>query len=193
MLVILYGQTGAGKDYIARKLLGSLGVDAYLAKRPTTRPKRSDKEESYYQFLTDEAFQRGVEKKEILFPKVFNNWNYGVYFGITAQARDKESIYLMTCEKETAFEVADWVGKSEDTNVMLIEIVADEKIRMERAKGRQKNPDVNEIKRRIEADKKDYAEIDRKPDTYYFSDTPFVWMALSALQDKIMEKLKENN
>ena len=28
MLVILYGQTGAGKDYIARKLLGSLGVDA---------------------------------------------------------------------------------------------------------------------------------------------------------------------
>lgn len=67
MLVILYGQTGAGKDYIARKLLGSLGVDAYLAKRPTTRPKRSDKEEAYYQFLTDEAFQRGVEKKKFYF------------------------------------------------------------------------------------------------------------------------------
>lgn len=186
MLVILYGKTGAGKDYTANKLVAALGLNAFLVKRPTTRPQRSKHEETYYHFLPEHLFLEQMKTQDILFGKKFHRWYYGVYFGITAQARDRESIYIMTCDKETAFDVADRVRRTNGAIAMVIEVVADKDVRFARAKARESNPDIEEIKRRMQSDDEDYRQIKRKPDLFYISDGPFQRLNFNKLTHKIL-------
>lgn len=167
MLLILYGKTGSGKDYLAETLAKDFS-HFYHVKRPTTRPKRSDKETGYYRFYTDHGFLNLIESDDILFPKTFREWHYGVFKGISAQARDTEDCYILTVEKETAFEVADHV-RNNNGLAYVVEVNAPAKTRLSRVLNREKQPDQEEAKRRMAADDIDYAAIRRIPDFYFSS------------------------
>lgn len=166
MLLVLYGKSGSGKDYLAKKLTQDFS-NYYQVKRPTTRPKRSEREVDYYRFYTENGYQEALKADEILFTWNFRGWDYGIYRGISAQARDKEDCYVLTIDKNSAFEVAEYV-KQFGGLAYIVEVNAPEKIRKNRILKREVSPDTKEVDRRLKSDKEDYDNNTNIPN-YYFS------------------------
>lgn len=156
MLIVLYGKTGAGKDYLARYLKHNYNVEQLI--RPTSRPKRTDRETSYYDFYTEGEFLKKVEETNSIFAvRNFRGWYYGVYNNLP----DENKTYVLTGDKDTAFDVKDIFPKA-----VIIEVEADRNIRYNRAVGREEKPDLAEILRRMKMDDIDYASNRNKPDFY---------------------------
>jgi guanylate kinase len=78
LLLVLSGPSGAGKDTVLTALKEQ-GFPFELIVTVTTRPRRdSERDNIDYRFITREAFQKMVEKKELLeWANVYGNW-YGV-------------------------------------------------------------------------------------------------------------------
>lgn len=163
MLLILYGKTGSGKNYLADKLVNEYGYK-YIV-RPTSRPKRDYDESDIYKFFTMKEFDILHAKQKIIFPKTFNNWRYGIFSTISELASQEEGKYILVGDKGMAFQVADYLSG----NCIVAEVVADMETRKSRAIGREDNPDVEEVLRRLGTDEIDYDNIERTPDVYYDS------------------------
>lgn len=166
MILFLYGKTGTGKDYLANEL----SQDNYFIqpKRPTSRPMRNEEEKNYYDFYTREKFNEKVENKEIILEDEFGSgWKYGFYRDVLSQSRDSD-FYVLTGDKKAAFDMKDLIG--DKGIVIIVEMKADTKIRLQRIKNREDSPDMEEVRRRMLSDDKDYQDIDRIPD-YYFEST----------------------
>lgn len=166
MLIFLYGKTGSGKDFLASRLIEDLVY--YRAKRPTTRPMRSEKEKEYYSFYSEEEYDKMVSRGDILFDRSFRGWKYGVFKEVVSKVND-EDIFVMTGDKGLAFDLKKTF--TSNLNLLLVEVKADETERLRRVSIREKTPNMTEIRRRMISDDKDYAEIDSLPD-YYFESSP---------------------
>lgn len=155
MLIFLYGKTGAGKDYIARYLQKNYQFDQL--KRPTTRPQRSEREKSYYEFLSEEDFEERVLSGFIPVHYGFRGWRYGVFRNLGIGNK------VLTGDKTTAFSVKT-MAEEQGIKIVLVEVVADEAVRIKRISGREKKPDLKEMARRMKSDDIDYENHSGIPD-----------------------------
>jgi guanylate kinase len=78
MLVLMSAPSGAGKDAVRERLI-AWGIPAHFAVTATTRPKRPDEVEGYdYLFLSEEDFQRLVDKDGLIEHAEVYGRHYGV-------------------------------------------------------------------------------------------------------------------
>ena len=146
------GQAGAGKDSFVNAIIK--GNYLSLAKpiiSCTTRPIRENEQDGVnYHYLTNEEFAEQVVNGEMLEATVFNNWCYGT----STKNLDKNAINLGVFNPEGV----EILRGYDNIDLIVIYIVADDKVRLLRQLNREEHPDCNEIVRRFGTDKQDFRE-----------------------------------
>lgn len=150
-MICIYGKSGSGKDIFSELLIQN--NDFVLCKRPTTRPKRYNSVDNNYVFMSEKEFENN---DNIVFKTQFREWWYGVY---KEHLKSHNNLLVLTIDGITANKI-----KKEYPSTILIEIRADKNVRKNRCIQRETNPDIFEINRRMNADDKDYKNLEFKPD-----------------------------
>lgn len=151
-ILALFGPSGSGKDTIAKYIVEHYPSQTSAIVSCTTRPKRDyEKNKVDYYFLTNEEFTSYVLNGEMLEATEFRHWFYGT--PLWALSTDTINIGVFNPE---GIEIL-----LEDPRIDLIpvEVLASDKIRLIRSLNREKNPDCEEICRRFFTDKKDFDNI----------------------------------
>ena len=158
-IIALMGPSGSGKDFILKLLKHSKGRYERLIINKvnfitpaTTRPARLNEihGDNYY-FITDERFERGIKEGEFAEFQTFNNWHYGVY-----KNDIKEECWNIGVFNINAIQL---LKINSDYNIYPILCSCSDRARLIRQLQREDNPDIKEILRRYEADKKDFLTI----------------------------------
>lgn len=151
-IIAIMGQAGAGKDSFVNAIIK--GNYLSLAKpiiSCTTRPIRENEQDGVnYHYLTNEEFAEQVVNGEMLEATVFNNWCYGT----STKNLDKNAINLGVFNPEGV----EILRGYDNIDLIVIYIVADDKVRLLRQLNREEHPDCNEIVRRFGTDKQDFRE-----------------------------------
>lgn len=151
-IIAVMGQAGAGKDSFVNAIIK--GNYLSLAKpiiSCTTRPIRENEQDGVnYHYLTNEEFAEQVVNGEMLEATVFNNWCYGT----STKNLDKNAINLGVFNPEGV----EILRGYDNIDLIVIYIVADDKVRLLRQLNREEHPDCNEIVRRFGTDKQDFKE-----------------------------------
>lgn len=149
-IIAVMGQAGAGKDSFVNAII----KENYLSlAKPiiscTTRPIRENEQDGVnYHYLTNEEFAEQVVSGEMLEATVFNNWCYGT----STKNLDKNAINLGVFNPEGV----EILRGYDNIDLIVIYIVADDKVRLLRQLNREEHPDCNEIVRRFGTDKQDF-------------------------------------
>lgn len=157
-IIALFGEAGSGKDYLYNKVVrwdeeGILDTVFNQVVKSTTRPIRENEIHGvHYHFLTDKEFELSKNVGLISAISEYRGWYYGINAG--AVTTTKPNLVVLDIQQ-----IRDLL-KKEDIDLTLFKISASPKTRMLRQLNREDNPDVDEINRRYEADKKEYAAID---------------------------------
>ena len=148
-MIILFGKSGAGKDYLLRKVYESRPDVLNLIVSDTTRPRRVLFEEDGidYNFITEEEFY----KREHIEASFFNNWCYGT--PVSSLSKDKINIAVMNLDGIRQ------LYNRDDLDIHLFYISCDDKTRVIRQITREPYPDIKEICRRFLADEEDFKNI----------------------------------
>lgn len=153
MLILVCGKSGTGKSAIVKELI-NLGYTKVVT--DTTRPPRRGEEHGIdYYFDSEEEFDELLNEGEFLEISRYNTrkglWRYGTTRGAVADAGDKAVIILNPSglkkfrKKKVEMKVV-LVESSEDTILDRLAIRGDE---------------PTEIVRRMDADNKDFEDIDQ--------------------------------
>ncbi|WP_036611056.1 guanylate kinase [Oribacterium sp. P6A1] len=161
MIYYLFGKSASGKDTIYKKLK-ELKPEWKEVTPYTTRPIREGETEGVeYHFVSNEQMDQfrkeGKIIEERVYQTVYGPWRYGTVDDGQIQLSG-ESDYLMIGVLESYISTRDYVGEK---NIRPIYIEVPDEIRLERAKRREmleKNPKLDEMMRRFEADNKDFSE-----------------------------------
>lgn len=156
IVVALFAPAGAGKDYLVKKIKNSLYIKDNIVSEivsQTTRPPRdNEKNEIDYYFKTEDDFLKDIDSGCLLEWTNFRNWYYGT--NLNSLNKDKINIGVFNIEGIRN------LLKDDRIEVYPVHIIASDKIRLIRQLSREKNPDIEEIMRRYEADKRDFSNID---------------------------------
>lgn len=153
-IVALFGEAGAGKDYIQKQIMETDFGKRKLSKiiSCTTRPPReNEKEEVNYYFLP--TAEKLVEKDLIEFT-IFKNWWYGT--PIESLNKNKINIGVFNISGIDQLINKDYFNR---IDCLPIYIKTFDKIRLLRQLNRESNPDCEEICRRFRSDKTDFKNI----------------------------------
>lgn len=158
-LLILFGESSAGKDTIQRWLVSNLpnthGIVSY-----TTRPPRDyEIEGKEYHFTTKENFRKLIAENKILEYTVFNWWYYGTC--IDDLKKDKINVGVFNPEG-----IRNLLKYSEKIDILPVWIQTSEKTRLLRSLNREINPNCIEICRRFLADVDDFSKINFNYEIY---------------------------
>lgn len=145
-MIAIMGPSGAGKDSVAREVV-KRNPDLELMYMYTTRPKR-DTGDNAYEFISRATFAQMISLDLIVYYEEYNNWYYG--YGLKEDT-DKTQVVVATPSAVRHF--------SENPNIELTTyyLLVPEEERINRSLRREVNADRNEIARRAEADRKDFA------------------------------------
>lgn len=150
-IIALYGESASGKDTFLQKALEYF-KDLHKIVSSTTRPPRDgEKDGIAYHFLTNEEFARQVIDYSMFEAATFRGW----YYGTNINDLDKDKINIGVFNTSSL----DIILKDERFEVIPVYFKASPKVRLMRALERENNPDVNEIIRRYQTDKKDFEEF----------------------------------
>ena len=161
-IVALFGPSCAGKDTIAKYLKDKM-PNTHEIISCTTRPKRDYEQEGVDYFFLTEEFAEKVLNGSMLEATSFRDWFYGT--PIEALDENKTNIGVFNISG------IDCLLKDNRLEVIPIYITCEDKIRLQRAINREKNPDCEEICRRFLTDLKDFEEIPFEHYVYYNGDT----------------------
>lgn len=157
-IIALFGQAGSGKDYLFNKIVqydedGVLEPMFNKIVKATTRPKRENEEEGiHYWFMSPEVFAARRAENYISGVSEYRGWYYGIDIGSIAE--DKPNLVILDIQQ-----IRDLLTR-DNVDLTLFQITASPKTRMLRQLNRETSPDVDEINRRYNADKKEYDTID---------------------------------
>lgn len=156
MILVICGKSGAGKDYLTQELLKHYPKSFKRIARPVSRPIRDNEVDGdNYHFLTPNEFLTKVETNEIVLPKIFRGWYYGIFASDLSQENLTSPTYnILVADKGLALDLAKVIP-----GVITLEVVADDNVRVERGIAREENPDVEEIHRRLGTDAEDYKDL----------------------------------
>lgn len=161
-VIALMGEAGSGKDTLARALVKETGWNNIVS--CTTRPPRERELNGIdYWFLDNDTFTQKVLNGEILEATIFNNWGYGT--AINALSADCPNIGVFNPAGIRALSV----DRRIDLHTYYLEV--SEKDRLIRQLQREMNPDIDEIFRRLKADREDFDDLEFKYTTLINSST----------------------
>lgn len=150
-VIALFGKSGVGKDTIQKYLINNMS-DIHKIIGCTTRPKRDYEIEGIdYNFLKLEDFLYELKEKNIIEYTEFRNWMYGTQL----KAFDKDKINIGIFNPASIEKIL----TDNRFDVLPIQIITSNKIRLLRSLNREENPDCKEICRRFLSDEKDFESI----------------------------------
>ena len=156
-MIILCGMTSSGKDYV-KKLLLEAGMNSIVTH--TTRPMRKGEIDGQsYHFISTEEFLK-LEKENYFVETAYydvaskERWYYGTSYKSLSKDLLEKVLILNPIGIKSIFEKLTPVELS---TVFVVYLYCDESTIKERLIKRGDNPE--EAKRRIEADKRDFADI----------------------------------
>ena len=160
-IVAVMGKAGAGKDsFIEALIKGNYLPWAKPIISCTTRPIRENEQDGVnYHYLTDEEFIAQQNNGEMLEATIFNNW----YYGTSLKNLDKNALNIGVFNPEGV----EILRNNQQIDLLVIYIIADDKVRLLRQLNREEHPDCDEIIRRYGTDKQDFrtSRIEKiKPD-----------------------------
>lgn len=151
--VIIVGKSGAGKDYLLRKLVEK-GMKPAL--KWTTRPQRKfESDGETYKFVNESKFIDALDKKEFAFYQSFDvtpevgdedKW----YYGITNEDFSNSQVLIMTPGELSQIEY-----DKKETCVIYLDI--DRETRDKRLSRREDKNDS--VSRRLDSDDEDFLEF----------------------------------
>lgn len=151
--IILFGESGAGKDTLQRQILNNIPNTKKIISY-TTRPRRGSQVNNLdYYFVNDEYFEGLIKNNELIEYNKFNNWYYGISF--KEFDVNKINIGILTPAGINTILNKDLPH----FKIYPIRILASDKTRLERCLSREKNPDYKEIERRFLSDQQDFKYI----------------------------------
>ena len=153
-LIAFIGEAGSGKDTLLHEIMAIKSDIAHEIVSCTTRPPREGEVDGVnYHFLTGEQFGEKVLKNEMLEATCFNDWFYGTSFD--SLVPDKINIGVFNpAGIESLLEYKSKI------NLIVFYVRATEKERMIRQLNRESDPDIDEIIRRLKADRDDFSDLD---------------------------------
>ncbi len=84
-IVVFQGPSGAGKTFFIRFLASEYGTHFAIVRSPTTRETRGPDEKEFFDFLSDERFDRLVADGIAVPSGEFRGRRYGLYLAATAE------------------------------------------------------------------------------------------------------------
>lgn len=165
-LLVLMGKSGAGKDTVLKNLLkSSVGDSFHRIVVTTTRPKR-DGEVNHvdYHYISFEEYAKKLLNGDLLSSTFFKEarWGYGIDKSELVPNKINICVWNPTGVNQILSE------KDLDTKIILLK--CGDKERLLRQLYREKNPNVQEIIRRFDADDKDFRDFEHfYNDLSYFS------------------------
>lgn len=162
-MIALIGKTASGKDSIKKELI-KLGMDSVVT--TTTRPMRKGEVNGVsYHFVSDDEFFKmkddGLLAESTYYDTVHGRWYYGSQLKDLENHENKVIILNPSGIKEITNKVnmSKWV---------VFYIYCPEETTRERLKHRGDNP--KEVERRLEADNRDFMNIERFVDVNILND-----------------------
>lgn len=147
-IAVLCGRSGAGKDFYLRKLRKNNWQDLFFPTPWTSRPPRpNEKNGQGYYFVPKESF----DEVEFLDKTKFNDWYYGT--PIESIWKSKPSIIISNPKGIRQ------MATNSNIDFTVIEIYADDSIRLARQIKRQGQEEIAEIQRRLAADEEDFNDL----------------------------------
>ena len=171
-LFYIMGKSSSGKDTIYKRINEKIKTNNYVSY--TTRPRRDGEINKIdYNFITIDDLKKLEKEGKVIESRKYNVINkFGkkdIWFYATINDNQwlNDGIFLTIGTLESYQSFLKYLKDNNNfkLNIFPIYIVIDEKTRLERALNREKtqvNPNYEEMKRRLEADNKDYSEIKLK-------------------------------
>jgi len=154
-IIALFGEAGAGKDYIQKSIMKTDWGKSHLHEiiSCTTRPPREGEIDGvHYHFIPTAAeFLRGDNLLKWIEFTTFRNWFYGT--SIDNLSKEKINIGVFNING------IEQLLANEEIECLPIRIICSDKIRLIRQLNREEDPDCSEICRRFLADEKDFCSF----------------------------------
>lgn len=162
-MLVLIGKTATGKDSIKKELL-KLGMDSVVT--TTTRPMREGEiKDVTYHFIDKSQFRRlkiqGFFAETTSYDTVHGIWHYGTQYKDLENNNNKVIIL-------NPYGIKTFADKLDISKWLIVHVTCPEKTLLERLKSR--GDDQKESERRLEADRKDFANIERFVDIELLND-----------------------
>ena len=152
-IIAIMGKSGSGKDTIVHKLVEKYPNDFNEIISCTTRPIREGEAEGVnYFYLTDQEFNNKVVSGDMLESTEFNNW----YYGTSLKSLDKFKTNIGVFNPDGVRALI----RNENIDLIIFQIICDDKTRLLRQLNREEHPDTDEIVRRYGTDKEDFKNLE---------------------------------
>lgn len=151
-IFVLVGESGSGKDTIAREVLTN---NLSRVVTTTTRQIRYNESEGIdYYFITEDEFKLKIENNEFIEFNKFKTW----YYGLTKQSllSNPHDNLLLILNPSGLHSLIDYAAHN-NIKLIPIYIYCDERLRLIRTL--QRNDNVDEVLRRVYADREDFEDI----------------------------------
>ena len=149
----LIGESGAGKDRLAKLLVRKHPAVFHEIVSCTTRPKRENEKDGIdYYFLSENQFMEYITDSKMLEYTNFKNWYYGTLLNSLSKTKINIGVFNPAGIRNLL--------KNTNIEVTVYQLKVEPKQRLIRQLTRESNPDVDEIIRRYGTDKEDFTNLD---------------------------------
>lgn len=169
-IIALMGPSGCGKDTLLKEVLKE-APNLNVIKATTTRPQRENEASSAYDFVDKKTFKEMKQQGAFIEQRRFRDWYYGTSFAALDRNKWNIGIFSPGAIRQ--------MSKNREIELTVCYLLANDKERIIRSLKREDSPDIKEIFRRYNADKKDFKE----------KKLPFLYIGM---QNNTEEDLKYN-
>ena len=156
MIIMFIGPSGSGKDYYYKEAMKQFNLNKITLL--TTRPQREGEVNGREYFFVDDNYIKKLEENNSIVEKRSYNTVHGIWtYATSAELIEEDKDYLVINTWEGYEKYIEYFGKDK-VIPMYFQVNDEERLRraLEREK-KEKEPKLQEVKRRFLADKKDFS------------------------------------
>ncbi len=156
MIIMFIGPSGSGKDYYYKEAMKQFNFNKITLL--TTRPQREGEVNGREYFFVDDNYIKKLEENNSIVEKRSYNTVHGIWtYATSAELIEEDKDYLVINTWEGYEKYIEYFGKDK-VIPMYFQVNDEERLRraLEREK-KEKEPKLQEVKRRFLADKKDFS------------------------------------
>ncbi len=151
-IIVFMGKSGAGKDTIQNAFCDKFQEVHKIVSTTTRPPRQNEVEGSDYFFVGGEEFAQKLLNYEMVEASDFRDW----FYGTELKALDKDKINVGVFNPDGVRALLE-DGR---IDLMVVYVMARDKVRIVRALDREEDPDIEEIFRRFKTDLLDFSDLD---------------------------------